>query len=380
MFLVVGAGFSGAVIARQFADRGHRVTVVDAREHVAGNCHTARDSEVGVLEHIYGPHIFHTDNPAVWEYVNKFGEFAPYRHQVFATIDNEVYSLPINLHTINQFFRSGFRPTEAKEFLNRRTEANATEAVSFEEAAIKSVGVELYEAFFYGYTVKQWGRHPREIPASVFGRLPVRFTYDTNYFFHRFQGIPRHGYTNIVQNILDHQLITVSLGEQLSREDRALFKHVFWTGPIDAYFGCIEGSLEYRTLRFEREVLLGDFQGCAVMNYPKLDVRHTRVTEHKHFAPWESHQKSVIYREFSDECRVGDIPYYPVRLTNDKSILHIYTKMAQEEKDITFLGRLGTYRYIDMDVAIREALETANESLACIERRDPLPSFFYPPT
>lgn len=379
MLLVVGAGLSGAVLARQLAEHGYAVTVADSRAHLAGNCHTMRDPESGILEHLYGPHIFHTDNVEVWNYINRFGELVPYRHQVYATVGNDVFLLPINLHTINQFFRTNLNPREARDFLRTLT-LGVEVSESFEAAALGTLGRELYEAFFYGYTMKQWGRDPRDLPASVFGRLPVRFNYDSNYFFHRFQGIPRHGYTEIVAKMLDHPLITVVLGEKISRDSvTSHYRHVFWTGPIDEYFGGSAGSLEYRTLRFEREVVHGDFQGCAVMNYPSLDVSHTRITEHKYFAPWESYETTIIYREYSDEHKFGDVPYYPVRLREDKKTLKHYVGMAGNDKRTSFLGRLGTYRYLDMDVAVREAIEAAELSIRCLERDELLPPFFNPP-
>ena len=361
--LCVGAGFSGAVVAREAAEAGHDVLVVDQRSHVAGNCHTARDDQTGVMVHEYGPHIFHTDNEEVWQYINGFGTFMPYTNRVKSIARGQVYSLPINLHTINQFFGKALGPTEARALISSLADRTIDDPVSFEDQARKFVGPELYEAFFRGYTVKQWGRSPTELPASILKRLPVRFNYDDNYFHHRFQGMPRDGYTSIVQNILEHENIRVELGRSYAPSENADFDHVFYSGSLDAYFGYAHGRLAYRTLDFEMFRFDGDFQGNAVINYPDEDVAFTRITEHKHFAPWETHEQSVCYREYSRECAADDIPYYPIRLVESKATLAEYERLAASEPGVTFLGRLGTYRYLDMDVTIAEALETAKRLL-----------------
>jgi len=362
--LCVGAGFSGAVVARELAAAGHDVLVVDQRPHVAGNCHTERDEETGVMVHVYGPHIFHTDNEAVWRYVNEFAEFMPYTNRVKSIARGQVYSLPINLHTINQFFGKTLSPTEAKEFVATLSDTSIEEPVSFEDQARKFVGVDLYEAFFKGYTIKQWGLSPRELPASILKRLPVRFNYDDNYFNHRFQGMPRHGYTALIENILDHPKIRVELERAYHPAENDGFDHVFYSGPLDKYFDYEHGRLEYRTLDFEQFRFDGDYQGNAVINYPDEDVPFTRITEHKHFAPWEQHDGSVCYREYSRDCGPNDIPYYPVRLVESKSALAEYEAMADAVHDVTFLGRLGTYRYLDMDVTISEALGISSKFVA----------------
>jgi UDP-galactopyranose mutase len=375
---VAGAGFSGAVIARELAEAGHRISVFDTRDHVAGNCHTVRDADSGVMVHVYGPHIFHTQFEHVWNYINRFGEMRPYRHRVMATVDGQVYSLPVNLLTINQFFRTSMSPTEAQAFVQSRAERSA-EPVSFEDQGLAFVGRELYEAFFAGYTRKQWGTDPRELPASILQRLPLRFNYDDGYFSHPFQGIPADGYTPIVQAILDHANISVHLSTPLARSELSAFDHVVWTGPIDAFFEYEHGRLAYRTLDFERESHRGDVQGCAVMNYCDGDVPYTRITEHKHFAPWESHSGSVTYREFSRSCEPEDIPYYPVRLVRDKEQLVDYVALAREERGVTFVGRLGTYRYLDMDVTIKEALDTAQTIGTALDADSPIPAFVVDP-
>ena len=357
--LSVGAGLSGAVIGRRLAEAGHKVTVLDSRSHVAGNCHTERDPETNVMVHIFGPHIFHTDDEGVWDYVHAHMSFMPYKNRVKTTSKSQVFSLPINLHTINQFFNLAMRPDEAKAFIQERADTTITDPQTFEDQAMRFVGKDLYEAFFKGYTQKQWGCSPTELPASILKRLPVRFNYDDNYFFHKFQGMPEFGYTKMVESILDHPNITVQLETVFSREDATGYDHVFYSGPLDGYYDYDIGRLGYRTLDFEKFSYDGDYQGCAVMNYGDESVPFTRITEHKHFSPWEEHTGSVCYREFSRECGPNDIPYYPIRLMEEKTLLSDYVKRAGQETSVTFVGRLGTYRYLDMDVTIREAMDTA---------------------
>lgn len=362
-FLLVGAGLSGAVIARSLAEAGCRATVIDGRDHIGGNCHTERDPDTGVLVHVYGPHIFHTDDAGVWDYVNRFARFLPYRNRVKITARDQVFSLPVNLHTINQFYGKTFRPDEARAFIAGQADRTITDPQSFEEQALAFVGRDLYEAFFKGYTEKQWGCSPTLLPASILKRLPLRFNYDDNYFFHRFQGMPEAGYTAMIEQILDHPGIDVHLQTRFSADLATRHEHVFWSGPLDGYFDYRLGRLGYRTLDFERFSASGDWQGCAVMNYGDRDVPYTRITEHKHFAPWETHVGTVCYREYSRACDPGDIPYYPIRQVEEKAILADYTDLAHRTEGVSFVGRLGTYRYLDMDVTIREALDTARQFL-----------------
>lgn len=375
---IVGAGFSGAVVARSLAESGFPVVVFDSRNHVGGNCFTERD-ESGVMVHVYGPHIFHTQHQEVWDYINRFGEMVPYRHRVRAYVGDEMYSLPVNLTTINRFFGVNLDSEGAESFIREKSDRSIGTPITFVDQALKFVGPELYEAFFAGYTSKQWGVDPVELPASVLARLPVRFNEDDAYFNHPYQAIPRHGYTPIVQSILDHPLITVELSRRVNRDELGNFDHVYWSGPIDSYFGFDDGRLGYRTLDFEREKLSGDFQGCPVVNYCDAEVPFTRITEHKHFAYWEKHDSTVIYREFSRFCAPGDIPYYPIRLVNERALLEQYVRRASAVSGVSFLGRLGTYRYIDMDVTILEALEASRISVEKLSRGDAPPAFFVDP-
>ncbi len=353
------------------------MTIVESRSHIGGNCHTERDVDTGVMVHVYGPHIFHTDDEEIWNYVNSFANFRPYKNRVKTTSRGQVFSLPINLHTINQFFGKTMRPDEAHSFITQeQADTLITDPQNFEEQALRFVGRDLYEAFFKGYTLKQWGCHPSELPASILKRLPVRFNYDDNYFFHRFQGMPEHGYTNMIACILNHPSITLKLNTTFDRSMCEAYDHIFYSGPLDGYFDYELGRLGYRTLDFERFTYDGDYQGCAVMNYGEEKVPYTRITEHKHFAPWETHEGSVCYREYSRAAEADDIPYYPIRQVKEKKLLSAYVELASKTSKVTFVGRLGTYRYLDMDVTIREALDTANGVLDAFEKGNVLRSFF----
>ncbi|KAB7654606.1 MAG: UDP-galactopyranose mutase [Shewanella sp.] len=373
--LIVGAGFSGAIIGRQLAEQGHKVRIIERRAHIAGNCFDERDSATNVMVHVYGPHIFHTDNQRVWEYVNRYGHMMPYVNRVKATVKGQVFSLPINLHTINQFFKTTCSPDEARNLIEEKGDKSISDPQTFEEQALKFIGRELYEAFFKGYTIKQWGMQPSELPASILKRLPVRFNYDDNYFNHKYQGMPRDGYTKIVEQILEHENITVELNTEFERQDVGNYDHVFYSGPLDAYYGYCHGRLGYRTLDFEKFSYDGDYQGCAVMNYGSVDVPYTRITEHKYFSPWEKHQGSVCYKEYSRTCEEDDIPYYPIRQVGEMALLEKYLSLAEQESDVTFVGRLGTYRYLDMDVTIDEALKTADAYLASLTDDTKMPAF-----
>lgn len=361
---IAGAGFAGAVLARELAESGRfQVEVFDERPHIAGNCHTKRDEETGVMVHVYGPHIFNTSREDVWEYIQRWGEMKPFINRVKAHTERGVFSLPINLLTINQFFGKKLSPNEAREFVSTLGDQTISEPQSFEEQAMKFLGKEFYKNFFYGYTKKQWGVEPGVLPASILKRLPVRFNYDDNYYNQKYQGIPVSGYTEIVRNILDHPDISVHLEEKLDPSDKGRFAHVFWSGPMDGYFGFRLGRLGYRTLRFERFTADGDHQGNPVINYCEEHIPYTRIAEHKHFTPWEEHNKTVCFKEYSALCGENDTPYYPLRLNNDKDLLEQYVALASSEKNLTFIGRLGTYRYLDMHVVIGESLDLARTCL-----------------
>jgi UDP-galactopyranose mutase len=376
---IVGAGFSGAVIANTLSKAGYTVEVFESRPHVAGNCHSERDPETNVMVHVYGPHIFHTDIERVWEYVNGFMEFKPYVNRVKAVTGGRVFTLPINLLTINNFFGKTFRPKEAEEFMKTLGDKSIENPTTFEEQALRFVGRDLYEAFFKTYTIKQWGLQPSELPASILKRLPVRFNYDDNYFAHKFQGMPVDGYTTLVERILDVPNVTVHLNTRFDPANKGDYEHVFYSGPIDAWFNHAEGRLPYRTLDFETFRDTGDYQGNAVVNYCDDQEKYTRITEHKHFSPWEKHEGTIMYKEYSRQCEEKDIPYYPIRQAREKAQLERYVKLAQEEPNVTFVGRLGTYRYLDMDVTINEAMTTADQFLAAARDKTRVPAFTIDP-
>ena len=363
------------------AEAGHKVLVVDERAHVAGNCHSERDAETGVMVHKFGPHIFHTDKDEVWAFINRFATMMPYVNRVKAISNGRVYTLPVNLLTINQFFGTTLGPAEARAFLESKARLDIENPKTFEEQALRFVGDELYKAFFRGYTRKQWGCDPSELPASILKRLPIRFNYDDNYFNHPHQGMPKDGYTEIVRKILAVDGVEVKLGchfEDLSET----FRHVFYSGPLDRYFDYRLGRLGYRTLDFESFVADGDYQGTSVMNYCDEEVPFTRITEHMHFAPWEKNVsgKTVCFREFSRACGPQDSPYYPTRLANEKSKLAEYVALAESQKGVSFIGRLGTYRYLDMDVCIGEALSASREAVSRFrENAGGCPAFFVSP-
>lgn len=362
-YLIIGAGFSGAVIAEQLSrNPNNNILIVDERNHIGGNSFTERDTQTGVMVHTYGPHIFNTNNKQVWEYIQQFGEFIPYINRVKSIYKGNVYSMPINLHTINQFFGKAFNPEEAKLFIDKQSDKRIDEAKNFEEQALKYIGKELYNAFFYGYTKKQWGCEPTELPASILKRLPVRFNYNDNYYASQYQGIPKHGFTAIFEKMLDADNIEVKLNTKFETQwDISEFDHVFYTGPIDAFFSYKYGRLSYRTVYFEKGFADGDYQGNPVINYADPEVPYTRVHEHKHFAPWEDHANTVYFKEFSKETEPEDIPFYPKRLAADLTKLNLYQLDAAKFSQITFLGRLATYRYMDMHHVIDEALVIADK-------------------
>lgn len=360
--LIVGAGFSGAVLAEQISRRTNKsVLIIDERSHFGGNCYTERDKETNIVEHVYGPHIFNTDKLEIWNYISSFCEMMPFVNRVKAITKGSVFSLPINLHTINQFFGKTFNPDEARQFISNLGDNSIVNPQNFEEQALSMLGRELYEAFFYGYTKKQWGTEPRNLPASILKRLPVRFNYDDNYYNNRYQGIPKDGYTEIFARMLDHPNIEIRLNTCFDREwDISNFEHVFYTGPIDAFFAYKYGRLGYRTVLFEKHLQDGDFQGNAVINFPDFDVPYTRIHEHKHFSPWEKFSNTIYFKEYSKESGTDDIPYYPKRLKEDLLILEKYISEVEKVNDVTFLGRLATYRYLDMQHVVEEALTVAD--------------------
>ncbi len=376
-YLIIGAGFSGSVLANLLCKNSDCVIDIwDERDHIAGNCHTKRDEQTNIMVHEYGPHIFNTDKKEIWDYVNSFVEFKPYVHRVKAMSNGKVYSLPVNLHTINQLFGKSFTPAQAKEFLAALADTSIAEPQNFEEQALRFIGKELYYAFFYGYTKKQWGCEPTELPASILKRIPVRFNYDDNYHNNIYTGIPVDGYTALMEKLIDNPNIHVTLNKKFNAgDDVSGYDHVFYTGPIDAYFNFKHGRLGYRTVTFEKHYADGDFQGVTQMNYCDADVPYTRIAEPKHFTYWEQHDKTVYFKEFSKETTPDDIPYYPKRLQQDKNILLQYRNAAMQLGKVSFLGRLATYRYMDMHHVIGEAMQFAKLFMQATANGSTLPVF-----
>lgn len=366
--IVVGAGLFGATIAEHAARlKGKRVVLIDRRDHIAGNVYSFDDPVSGVHIHKYGPHIFHTSNVAVEEYVKRFASFNNYRHHVFSNSGGQLYSMPINLHTLSQFFHRPLSPDEAKRLLPRNSKKGQFE--NFEEAAVGALGKELYEAFIQGYTAKQWQEDPRNLPASVFSRLPLRLNHDSRYFEDAFEGIPVDGYTALVENMLSSDLIEVGLAVDFFHVEQSipLSTPVVYSGPIDEYFGFQFGRLKWRTLDFEwSHELVDDFQGAAQVNFADLSVPWTRIVEYRHFAsPRQPRTGTVISREFSRAAdSVGDEPYYPVRTPEDVKTFQKYRALARGDQRVVFGGRLGNYAYFDMDMTIASAMGTYHKALA----------------
>jgi len=376
-YLIIGSGFSGCVLANSLLQNlDCKIDIWDERSHLGGNCHTSRDEDTGVMVHRYGPHIFNTDKKEIWDFVNSFVEFKPYVHRVKAQSKGKTYSLPINLFTINQFFNKNFSPAEAREFLATLGDKSIRDPQNFEEQALHFIGADLYKAFFYGYTKKQWGCEPKELPASILKRIPVRFNYDDNYHTHSYTGIPVDGYTAVMEKMIDLPGIELSLNKKFtSKTDVGEYDHVFYTGPLDAYFDYCYGRLGYRTVTFEKHYAEGDYQGLSQMNYCDEEVPYTRIAEHKHFTPWEQHDKTVYFKEFSKETGEDDLPYYPKRLEADKELLKKYRRKAEELASVSFLGRLATYRYMDMHHVIGEAMEFSKNFILSINSNETLPIF-----
>lgn len=362
-YLIIGAGFSGSVIAERLCQKENIfVLVIEERNHIGGNCYTERDFETGIMEHKYGPHIFNTNNQEVWDYVSRFCKMMPYINRVKSINNGKVYSMPINLHTINQFFNIALNPKEAEVLLKTLGDKSIKDPQNFEEQALKLIGKDLYKAFFYSYTKKQWGCEPTELPASILKRVPVRFNYNDNYYTSRLQGIPKDGYTPIFEKMLDHPRIEIKLNTKFDSSFQLdEFEHVFYTGPIDAFFNYRYGRLGYRTVFFEKGYCIGDYQGNAVINYCDNSVPFTRIHEHKHFTYWEEHEKTIYLKEYSKETEKNDIPFYPKRLHRDLDILAKYMFEAGLLNNISFVGRLATYRYMDMHHVISEALDIVKE-------------------
>jgi UDP-galactopyranose mutase len=373
--LVVGSGFFGLTVADRCArELGLTVQVIDRRDHLGGNAYSELEPQTGIEVHRYGAHLFHTSNTRVWEYVNRFTTFTNYQHRVYTTHRGEVFPMPINLGTINQYNRSAFTPDEARAWVAKHASSLRGEPSNLEEKAISLIGEPLYNAFIKGYTAKQWQTDPRELGADIISRLPVRYTYDNRYFSDTYEGLPTDGYTAWLERMVDHPNITLTLSTDFFDTTQPWNKEatvgqlpIVFTGPVDRYFDFVHGELSWRTLDFESEVVpIGDFQGTSVMNYADLDVPFTRIHEFRHFHPERDYPEdaTVIMREFSRFADRSDEPYYPVNAAQDRERLLAYRDLARGEKDVVFGGRLGTYQYLDMHMAIASALNTFDTEIA----------------
>ena len=359
-YLVVGAGLYGAVFAHEAKAKGKNVLVIDKRAHIAGNVYT--EEIEGINVHKYGAHIFHTSNKAVWEYVNQFAEFNHYVNSPVAVYKDELYNLPFNMNTFSKMWNIR-TPQEAKDMIAKQiAELNIKEPKNLEEQALSLAGRDVYEKLVKGYTEKQWGRDCKELPAFIIKRLPLRFTYDNNYFNDRFQGIPMGGYTKIIEKMLDGIDVKVDTDYfEFIKENPDIAEKTLFTGMIDEFFDYKLGALEYRSVRFETEVLdVDNYQGNAVVNYTSKDEPFTRIIEHKHFE-FGKQEKTVISREYSSQWQLGDEPYYPVNNDKNNDLFAKYNELASSQEKVVFGGRLGQYKYYDMHVVIKEALAKVKE-------------------
>lgn len=361
-YLIVGSGLYGSVFAYEAKKKGKKCLVIDKRPHIGGNVYC--EEMEGINVHKYGAHIFHTSNKKIWEYINQFAEFNNYINSPVAIYKDELYNLPFNMNTFSKMWNIK-TPAEAKEMIAKQVaETGITEPKNLEEQGLSLVGKDVFEKLVKGYTEKQWGRDCKDLPAFIIKRLPVRFTYDNNYFNDRFQGIPMGGYTKIIEKMLDGVEVKTDTDYfEFIKENPDIAEKTLFTGMIDEYFGYKLGALEYRSVRFETEVLDTDnYQGNAVVNYTAREVPYTRIIEHKHFE-FGKQEKTVISREYSSEWKVGMEPYYPVNNEQNNALYEEYRKLAGQEKNVLFGGRLGNYKYYDMDKVIEAALEMVEKEL-----------------
>ena len=346
--IVVGAGLYGLTIAERAANDGLNVLLIEKRNHIGGNCWSEFCPITGIEIHSYGSHIFHTSSENIWNYITKFGEFNTYKHKVWTNYKNQIYSMPINLSTLNSFYGKSFTPLEAKEFIAQFYNPNPK---NLEEKAISMVGPDLYAAFIKGYTTKQWGALPKDLPMEIINRIPVRYNLNNNYFSDKFEGVPKNGYCNLLTNMVSNPKITIKLNTEFKKSDLP----TVYTGPIDAYYNYCLGKLSWRSVKFENELLpIEDFQGTTVINYPEEQFPYTRIHEFKHYQTIITN-KTIIFKEFSSE--VGE-PAYPIRNNKNLELLKQYQSI---ETDTIFGGRLGSYKYMDMDQTIGSALSTYNK-------------------
>ena len=368
--VVVGSGFFGLTVAERCAtELGLSVRVIERRHHIGGNAYTEAEPQTGIEVHMYGSHLFHTSNKRVWDYANLYSQFTGYRHHVYSKYQGRIYPMPINLGTICSYFEKAMTPDEARALVAEQAGDASGDATNLEEKAISLIGRPLYEAFIRGYTAKQWQTDPRELDAEIITRLPVRYTFDNRYFADTYEGLPVDGYTKWLERMADHPNIEVELNTDFFdiRSDLVGQVPIVYTGPLDAYFDHVEGTLGWRTLDLETEVVAtGDYQGTSVVNYADEDVPFTRIHEFRHLHPERTHypdDASVIMREFSRVADASDEPYYPINTAEDRERLLKYRAMAKREPQVVFGGRLGSYKYLDMHMAMGAALSTFDNKI-----------------
>ena len=356
-FLIIGCGLAGATFARLAAENGMTSHIVDKRNHIGGNCYTYTDEETKIEVHKYGPHIFHTNSKEIWEFINRFTQFNSFTNRVKACYKCKIYSLPINLHTINQYFGKAFKPLEAQKFIDeiRLKEINVT---NFEEFILNQLGKELYEAFYKYYTIKQWGTDPKNIPVSTAKRLPIRFNYNDNYFNDTYQGIPSDGYTKVFERMLAIDGIKVILNSDFKEYKdnwRQNYKYLVYSGSIDEYFDYVYGYLPYRTVTF-KEIRDAEILGTSNINYTDMSVPYTRIHEHKWFTPEKKFERSVGFEEYSHSTDSRKEPFYPVRNPESEKLYHHYSTLMKNERDVIFIGRIAEFRYYDMHQVIGSSI------------------------
>ncbi|OKL46386.1 UDP-galactopyranose mutase [Boudabousia liubingyangii] len=374
--VIVGSGFFGLTIAERCANElGLKVLIVEKRSHIGGNAYSEADPKTGIEVHKYGAHLFHTSNERVWEYVNRFTSFTPYVHKVYTNHRGVVYSMPINLGTINQFFGAAYGPEEARALIQEQAgELSGKDPENLNDKGISLIGRPLYEAFIKEYTGKQWQTDPKELPASIISRLPVRYNYDNRYFNDTYEGLPTEGYTAWINKMVEHPNIEILTdtdffddSQPYSKSALVGKKPVIYTGPLDKYFDYSQGALSWRTIDFETEYPeCGDYQGTSVMNYADAEIPFTRIIEPRHFHPERDYptDKTIIMKEYSRFAEANDEPYYPINSDKDREALLEYRRLAEQEDGVLFGGRLGTYQYLDMHMAIGSALTAFDNKVA----------------
>lgn len=357
---ITGTGFAEAILARELAESGkYRITIFDEHQNLGGLFHTFRDEETGIMIHRWGPRIFHTKSEELWNYMNSWGRFENYNVQVQSNTLNGIFNFPINLLTLNQFFSKKLGPIEAQDFLGSLSESHISVPENLEEKYLKKFGKAIYHNFFYQFLKKWWGTEPRNLSSTIEEDILLRFNYNSCYYDGPYQGVPVSGHTEIIRRILDHQNIEVRLGQSIEENKKRDFDHIFWSGPMDQFFHHQFGKLTYRTFNYERVLDYQDYQGTAIIHFCEEDIPFTRTIEFKHFMPWERHEKTIVYKEYSTNSGEFDVPQLSVRTPLDLQRLRQYQELSQHFERVTFIGPIGTYRNLELEAQISESLNLA---------------------